>query len=122
MSTVYVASSYFDRAVARQAMVDIALAGHEITLDWTTCNVPSQEQAEREYSAVSNADVFVGILPGRLGFHVELGIALRGHCQIILIGQRDAYVCEPEKCLFYRMPEIEWADDLAGVLALLAVR
>ncbi len=79
----YVAAAWSDRARAGDLITKLEARGHTCVYNWTT----QDEQLGKdiatmtlisiaEVGAVRDCDVFVLLLPGARGSHVELGVAL----------------------------------------------
>lgn len=112
---VYVAASFEQRDEVRDLHAQLVEAGHMITADWTThkeiVSLESAEEREKlkqqyaveDTDGVLNASVYCLLLKDRksTGAHIELGIALGAHVELIcIIGQVD------ESQLFYSHPDI----------------
>jgi nucleoside 2-deoxyribosyltransferase len=84
-------------------------AGHELSFDWSkqdnelkTDRVFSKKEyelyARNDLQGVLSADVLIVLLPGGLGTHVELGVALAMNKKIIIVGDQKMY---GYTCVFY---------------------
>jgi hypothetical protein len=83
--TFYIASRLENAPQVRELRDLLIAAGWRITYDWTAHGSVRGGEADRqrirevaaaERNGVIDADVFIGLLPGGRGMHVELGIAL----------------------------------------------
>jgi len=84
-TTYYIASRLENAPQVRELRDLLTAAGWRITYDWTTHGSVRGGEADRqrirevaaaERDGVLNAGVFIGLLPGGRGMHVELGLAL----------------------------------------------
>jgi hypothetical protein len=125
MSLIYVASKWGNKKTAAALMRELESRGHEICYDWTANTLAAdggedrlREISELEIDGVTNADVFVLLMPGYFGSHVELGAAIAsGVPRIYVVGDLmdDRGVLSP----FYFNPAV--TARLASTRALLAV-
>ena len=76
----------------------------EQTYDWTTGTFQDDplEVAEGEFDGVVAADAFVALLPGGLGTHSELGMALAAEVPTVVVGST------PQRCVGQLLPQVEW--------------
>lgn len=75
----YLSSAWENRDMVREAARFLQDKGHVWTFDWTVCGTPNDVYPRiiaEEIEAVRRADVFIALLPGGKGTHVELGAAL----------------------------------------------
>lgn len=97
MARIYVAAKFEDALFARAVMGMLALAGHEITHDWTNETIEGkrglevldtyQEAAVADADGVKTADALVLIHHDNLrGGLVELGVALGCEIPVIIVG------------------------------------
>jgi hypothetical protein len=66
--------------------------------------------ARKEYNGVLNADIFVGLLPGKKGTHTEFGVALATVPHVILLGVESDFVPIDEDnypSIFYYLPNVK---------------
>lgn len=71
-------------------------------------------KADREARAIEAADMLIVLLPGRLGTHVELGIALGAGQPVILVGKAA------QECLFYAHPNVHQVETTDALIPFLA--
>jgi hypothetical protein len=92
----YVASGYGNKENVLKFIKVLEDAGHECTFNWPLLGSVDeedsikrleriQELAEDELKAVISAEIFIALLPGGIGTHTELGMALGSGCQNIVI-------------------------------------
>jgi hypothetical protein len=92
----YVASGYGNKDNVLKFIKVLEDAGHECTFNWpllgsvdekesTKLLERIQELAEVELEAVISAEIFIAVLPGGVGTHTELGMALGSGCKNIVI-------------------------------------
>lgn len=82
----YIASKLENAAQVCELRDLLTAAGWQITYDWTVhgsvrgpavgCANPIRDVAQAETDAVTAAEVFIMLLPGGRGAHVEFGIAI----------------------------------------------
>ena len=102
----YVAGKFEDRARIKGLMKTITALGHEITTDWTTHEIDSEdklhEYALEDVSGVRDCDYYVGVFIDNSyrysGALVELGVALGLDKGIVIIGHAI------DSCIFIKLP------------------
>lgn len=104
MIKIYVASSLLNIERAKEVMNRVKNEGFQITYDWTTHGqVYNETECERiailEEQGVLDCDVFLMVLPGRAGAHIEFGIARASNKHIIILQE-----IEVERKTFYYLP------------------
>lgn len=113
----YIASSLNNYERVRSIAEDLKSMGHVHTYDWTVHgdlrnrgeSAMSQAAFQENY-AIRDAELFVCMLPGGFGTHVELGaaIATRSNKRIVLWAEDEEYFNNPQKmCMFYFHSSIE---------------
>ncbi len=120
---VYVATALGRLEYAHAMIAQLRALEFEITYDWTVHGSlqawPERwsPAAEAEARGVASADALVVLLPGGLGTHTELGIALGTHRRIVMVGTDPG---DTERtCIFHHHPAIlrvPTAADAVGVL------
>lgn len=115
--TFYVASGVYNAALVNQAAAVLTGNGHRRTYDWTTHGDVSAESPERkreiaalEAQGVLDAELVLILLPGRLGTHAELGLAISGsaHKRILLWSETSAPFDGADGfCVFHHHPAVE---------------
>lgn len=122
----YISSRLENHELVRKIRDELTAEGHTITHDWTILG-PVRGDVEKiaavareEVEGVAKADVFIMLLPGGRGAHVELGIAL-AHRKSILIWSPDAKLLGSgqETSAFYHHPLVRVVDDLRRLKAML---
>lgn len=111
----YIASKLENAARVRQLAETLKSWGWTHTYDWTThgcilgdekalCNV-----AKKELYGAAQADLFIALLPGGRGTHVEAGIALMSGCVIVLHSEDPApfNINSPDTRSFYWLSGVE---------------
>lgn len=96
----YIAAALDDASAAEQLADALVAQGHAITFAWW--RAPSlrdvdptglwrefRERANTEVTAVRRADLVIAILPGGVGTHVEIGVALGAGKPVILLDAPD---------------------------------
>lgn len=115
MIRAYIATGYRNRAAYDTARCLLAARGVSITYDWTTTEPPPTHQradrdsflrwsAKRERDGVLSADLVLVLLPGGLGTHAELGLALGADRDVVLYTPRPGLMLEDNgdpRCIFY---------------------
>ena len=107
---VYVASKWENKQRVREIMYMLQAVGHEITYDWTTCEVSNRQQAILDLRGVADADVFVGIFEQEASYKgalVELGAALALGKPVYILG--DASVTRD--CIFLKHPHVRRGEN-----------
>lgn len=91
MKTVYVAASLKHKEKAHDLIMSLRRFGFVVTLDWTGLDgCTPLDIAQREKRAVEDADLFVLLLPGGRGAHVEFGMAKTNGATTVIIGDMTA--------------------------------
>lgn len=97
--------------------------GHEVQAEWTTGqhhDTDSARCAGIDYNEIAAADVVISFTEppgmetagrGRGGRHVEFGIALAMGKRCIVVGYREN--------VFHHLPDVEFCERFADLLALL---
>ena len=118
--TFYVASRVENISQVRIVQHELTSRGMRLLYDWTTHGSlasASNEDITRavlaETDAAKSAKLLVVLLPGGRGTHSELGLALGGAAEhVVLVGEADF-------CLFYKHPKVtqitgpDWMVKLA---------
>lgn len=115
---VYVAAKFEHAPTVRVVNRYLALAGHEVSHDWThaTAGCDLQLHAEAELEGVRTADaVLVVPHPQGKGLFAELGAALA-------LGKRVLLAGAPAGCIFEDHPAVEKFGTLADALRALGCR
>lgn len=118
---VYVASKFENAKEVREAHAALKADGHEITHDWTWEDASEyhgdelirylQECAEKDRYGVESADAILLINYARCaGAFTELGLAIAYQKFIVVI---DAHHPEKARNIFFYLPKVVHADDLA---------
>jgi hypothetical protein len=127
---IYVAGRWTRKPEVRAAQAALRAQGRFITHDWTEAEDPAPEwteaqtrgyladQARADIEGVMDADTVVLLHDdtGR-GLFVELGAALAYEPKRVIVVGADLH---DGACVFYFLPEVEHAPDVASALALLA--
>ena len=113
---IYVATGLERAAEARALAEELERHGHTITYKWYLHGSVQRDGPERiaevaalEVNGVLTAEVFIALLPGGRGTHVELGIAIAD----ALHRTKRVFVVGPLagkdglECAFYRAPGVE---------------
>lgn len=118
MKNFYIAGSIKDKRIAE--WLSLILINNRFnmrsTYDWflhvkDNSAIPENEASsiiDTELDAVSRADLFVLVLPGGRGSHVEFGVALAAKKKIIIYNEDSV---NDMGCLAYRHESIHWAFD-----------
>lgn len=114
--TYYVASSVLNAERVNRVAERLNALGLTRTYDWTThgsvADAPAerkQDVAKAEFTAVSDAELVVLLLPGRFGTHVELGAAIASDTvkQILIWSESSsAFDGGDGFCVFYHHPKV----------------
>ena len=97
--------------------------GHELSFNWTEQDnvlvTPRKFEkdelgihATNDANGVFNAEIVIVLLPGGLGTHAELGMAIGRNKKIIVVGKQKMYGYQ---CLFYNYPgvvRLDYGKDL----------
>ncbi|WP_409294653.1 group-specific protein [Peribacillus sp. SCS-26] len=108
----YIASSFNNIGLVRELARELRADSHIHTYDWTK-NSPADSFAElkrigeEEKQAVWESDVFILILPGGKGSHIELGMAIGQGKQIWLYSPDDASFSPENSSTFYHLSEVQ---------------
>ncbi|WP_102027580.1 nucleoside 2-deoxyribosyltransferase [Salirhabdus sp. Marseille-P4669] len=102
----YIASSLKNRELVRYVARRLENKGHVLTYDWTKNErVENYEDlkaiGEAEIKGVKEADFVVMLMPGGVGSHVELGIALGLGKRVYLYTQDHDIYDITNTCTFY---------------------
>jgi nucleoside 2-deoxyribosyltransferase len=106
----YIATGLERAAEHKELREILEEAGHTLTYDWTVHGSVQAspeiwaDTAANEASGVYRADVVIVLLPGGLGTHTELGMALGLRKPIILVGEQTA---AGRTCIFHHHPSIK---------------
>jgi hypothetical protein len=100
MASYYIATSLLNAKEHNELRNALGLRGHRITFDWTLSGFEDvsidenriAEIARKEIEGVLNADILVVLLPGGIGTHVELGIAIAAKKPIIIAGDEKDFL------------------------------
>lgn len=112
---IYIASK-FENAPAVQRLRDSLIkAGHQITYDWTLTKKwrdveHVREVAELEMQGVLAADLLIVMLPGGIGTHTELGMAIAHRKRILIVTQWAVEITFDWK--MYPFYEFDWIERL----------
>lgn len=111
---VYVATGLPNRALAQQVIAALTEQQIEVTYDWTTHGDVGAEPPERraqvaamEVEGVTGADVLLILPGGRLGTHVEIGIALGLGIPVIQLEPPGSVVFHHHPRISHRSCELE---------------
>lgn len=115
---VYVAGKFSPPTIARvrEIQAQLVAAGHTITCDWTSDDVPAPQQAVNDMHGVLGADVFVLVAEDHsvvyCGAVAELGMAIASGLPIYVLG--DALDTDRPgvqgSCIFLKLGSIRRAD------------
>lgn len=125
MASIYVASSLSNTPEVLRLVRRLKDAGHSITYEWWEHGSVQAEGRQRiaevaqaEMQGVARADCVVVLLPGGLGTHVELGIALAFARRVIVVAENREVLKggRDYECAFYSHPYVTvlLQDELAG--------
>lgn len=124
-STFYIASSRERLEDVRLVAVTLESIGMTNSFAWhdhfdhrctqDRCGIKNRQHLARlELRAAGQCDLFIGIARLGKGSHVELGAALTGYVErIILVG------CDPADSVFYDAGGVEHVTGIPGLMALL---
>lgn len=88
LPAVYIASSIRNCEMVKNLTRELELSGIVVTYKWHKHGpLPKDklpEAAEREVTGVLRADLLIALLPGGLGTHVEIGMAIGNNIPVIL--------------------------------------
>ena len=117
---IYIASSLDNGNRVKELNKILTEAGHSITYDWTTHGRVEDHTelvkiAEGEYNGVRDCDVFLMVLPARLGSHFEFGAAFALSKRIIILEEVDI----EEMKSFYFLPGIARYETIEDVLSVI---
>ena len=108
----YVATTFDNWRMAELYANALISAGYECTLPWWKyhpANRPAgmpidlQAIALQEVEAVTRADCVFVLAPAGPGSHTELGVALAGRKEVVVVGPN---VDDEAACVFYRHPSV----------------
>jgi nucleoside 2-deoxyribosyltransferase len=106
----YVASRVNRSAQADDLSDRLIALGWERTYRWTPepgqDNVGRANTATKELNGVREADVFIALLPGGLGTHVEIGAALALGKIVIIHSPDQETLLKPYRCVFHYHPGV----------------
>lgn len=104
MSAFYLATSWLNQVQGARLRDRLKAAGHTCSYDWIAMGDEGEGRldvkAHEEIDGVKAADVFVLLLPGRLGAHTELGAAIACGVPVVVIGWAN------RDCIFYDYPGV----------------
>ncbi|WP_409291899.1 group-specific protein [Peribacillus sp. SCS-37] len=109
----YIASSFKNIGLVRKLAGELRAENHIHTYDWTKNSRAAsfselKRIGEEEKQAVWESDVFILILPGGKGSHIELGMAIGQGKQIWLYSPPDDASFSPENSsTFYHLSEVQ---------------
>lgn len=112
---LYLASSLSNANDARAIAELLKRDGWEITYPWWTHGSVQNlgpnaiaKAAIAEAAGVRKADVFLGLLPGARGTHVELGMALALQKPVVLAYSSEDMLLDSgqRECSFHRLPAV----------------
>jgi len=112
MRKLYVAASFLDKEIVKTTEAFLQKEGFEITSEWV--NHPGTDdltdlecEAEEDVADAILCDTMIVLMPGRLGTHVEIGIALGLGKTVVLVGEVDQ-----TKCVYYNHPNVWVCGDI----------
>lgn len=127
MSSIYIATGYRNRDAYARAREAAAKLGLTVTFDWTIHEPPPTHQrmdrttwiqwaAGAERDGVRAADIVLVMLPGGLGTHAELGMALALGKAVVVYAPRATLLEELNGdpcCVFYSLADFltsSWSE------------
>jgi nucleoside 2-deoxyribosyltransferase len=119
-------STRLDRiALAAPLLRTLAARGWERTFDWDGQDISTPGEladlAVAELTGIREADVFIVLLPGGRGTHIEIGAALALGKPVILYAPDRETLVEPYRCAFYYHPGVKLiVSEVLDVDAILA--
>lgn len=112
----YIASGLENAERVNAAAAKLDSLGGQRTYDWTAHGdvrkageARMREVSEREIAAVTEAELFLALLPGGKGTHTELGAALAtiSNKRVVLWSETGLeFEAGASSCVFYRYPEV----------------
>lgn len=112
----YLASGIENQKNARFFSQKLKNAGFEQTFDWTRNLVTGdffehrkdyKRAALQEFNGIDFCDIFIALLPGGQGTHVEMGIAMGMLKPIIIASQSNEESKNENLCPFYCLPGVK---------------
>ena len=107
---VYVASKWENKKRVQEVMSLLKASHHEITYDWTHCEVSNREQAILDLRGVAEADVVIGIFEDDVAYKgalVEVGAALALGKPVYVVGNAPVV----DLCIFFKHPNVHLGED-----------
>ncbi len=113
---IYLASSFLNKKVAKDAMTMLEKAGHEITMDWTAHQHTNElgtleTQSVEDMKGVRECTALIYLHPGRNGSNAELGAAIAFEKYIIMVGGVPRH-----ESVYYNYPGIIHVADMDAAL------
>ena len=123
---IYVATAFGAKHRVHEFLAKVRerIPGAELSCDWTTLDEAdgAREIAERERAGIADATVLVVLLPGGLGTHAELGMAIMACVPVLLVGEaldtHDPGTMWP-RCIQYAHPRVRCAWTEADAVKML---
>ena len=121
MTTFYIATTLENAIEHNRCRDQLRELEHEITYDWTLRSYEvSRQLAEVAWSEVAGvlaADYLVVLLPGGIGTHVELGVALGAHIPIYLVAGASQLIDHRGWPFpFYHHAQVTQVSDIGGLV------
>lgn len=99
----YISTSFLNIEQAREVNLMLGNTGMFVSSEnWfdEPFKTNQEEMAVADFNGVENAEFLVFLMPGRLGTHVELGIALQRKIPIFVLNTAEV----TDECVFYSHP------------------
>ncbi len=113
----YIATGLENASRAKELSVVLSRNGHELTYDWMAQGDVRMQGKERlaeiafnEVRAVRDAELVVALLPGGMGTHTEIGVAIasRSNKRILIWSETGEHFRDEDKCCaLYFHPAVE---------------
>lgn len=113
----YIATGLENASRAKELSVVLSRNGHELTYDWMAQGDVRMQGKERlaeiafnEVRAVRDAELVVALLPGGMGTHTEIGVAIasRSNKRILIWSETGEHFNDEDKCCaLYFHPAVE---------------
>jgi nucleoside 2-deoxyribosyltransferase len=120
---VYIATGYSNKAEHNAVRDECLRYGLELTHDWTlkTHKLPLTPHAWRtiakaEKQGVLRAELIIVLLPGGMGTHTELGMALACDIPVLIhTTDDDVYYTRNETVPFYQLANVIFSCDAKSI-------